>query len=107
MDFFVTELRFLEDFRLQLELDELFDPLSLQQDLRAFLIHRDAELVFLREKKRVGPLPKLEAQIAKQIAKLRGLFSCEPVSVGSHCFGPATVQRFGHQSEFCLPPSAC
>src|SRR4051794_27515401 len=107
MNFFVTELRFLQDFRLKLELDELFDTLSLQQELRAFLINGDAQLVFLGKEKRVWPRSKLEAKIAKQIAKLRGLFSCEPVSVGSHCFGPATVQRFPHQSEFCLPPSAC
>ena len=106
VDFFVAELRFLEDLRLDLELDEFLDPLPLQQELRPLFVNRDTELVFLREEKRVWPLGEFETEIAKQSAKLRRLFSCERVSVGSHCFGRATVQRFPHQSEFCLPPSA-
>src|SRR5204863_9613724 len=46
MHFLVTELRLLENFRLQLELDELLDSLPLQQYFRPLLINRDAELIF-------------------------------------------------------------
>src|ERR1043166_110605 len=40
MNFFVTELRLLQNFRLQLELNEFFDSLSLHQHLRPFFENR-------------------------------------------------------------------
>src|ERR1044072_5077914 len=54
MHLLVAELRLLKNLGLELELNELLDPLALQQDLWPFLINRDAQFVFLREEERIG-----------------------------------------------------
>ena len=56
MHFLVAELRLAQDLRFELKLHELLDPLPLQQHLRPLLVNGDAELVLLREEKRVRPL---------------------------------------------------
>jgi hypothetical protein len=64
--FFVAQLGFTEDLRLQLELDELLHAFALHEHLRSFLINRDAEPVLLREKKRVLLWREFEPEFFEQ-----------------------------------------
>ena len=73
MDLLVAELRLFQDFRLELELDELLNPPSLKQKLGTLLVNRDAQLVFLREEKRVRLRREDEAEIVQQGTQLGGL----------------------------------
>ena len=66
MHLLVTEARFAENLRLEFETDEILDPLALQQNLRTLLVDRDAQLVLLREKKRVGLRRKIETKLAQE-----------------------------------------
>ena len=95
MNLLVAEFRLLENFRLQLELDELLNPLALQQNLRALLVDSDAKFVLLREKERVRLWRKVEAKILKQRTKLSRLIGRKRVSVRIHLSGGRTsnVQR--------------
>src|SRR5436189_4112916 len=84
MNLFVAELCFLKNLRFQLELDKFLQPFALQQDFRAFLVNRDAELVFLGEKEGVRPRSEVEAKLLQQNAQLRGLVRRKRVSVRVH-----------------------
>ena len=53
MHLLVAESRLAQNFRFELELNELLDPFALHQDFRPLLVNCDAELVLLREKNRV------------------------------------------------------
>ncbi len=86
MNLFIAELCLPENFRLQLELDELLDSLALQQNLRPLLVDGDAEFVFLREKERVRLRREVETEFLQQAAKLCGLIRRKRVSVGIHSF---------------------
>ena len=66
MHFLVAELRLAQNLRFELELHELLDPLALQQHLRSLLVNGDAQLVLLREEKRVRPRREFERQFLEQ-----------------------------------------
>ncbi len=84
MNFLVAKFRLFENFRLQLELDELLNPFALQQNLRTLFVDGDAEFVFLREEERVRLWREVETEFLEQGAKLRRLIRRERVSVGVH-----------------------
>src|SRR4029453_2221811 len=71
--FFIAQLCFAENLRLQLKLHELLHAPALHEHLRSFLINRDAEPVLLCKKKRVFLWRKFEPELFEQYAKLRRL----------------------------------
>jgi A/G-specific adenine glycosylase len=84
MNLLVAEFRLLENLRLQLELDELLNPLALQQNLRALLVDSDAKSILLREKEGVRFWRKVETKILKQRTKPSRLIGRKRVSVRIH-----------------------
>src|SRR3954447_3908455 len=80
----IAELRFAQNFWLELELYELLDAFSLEQKLRPFLVDGRAELVLLREKERVGFRRECEAGLLEQGAQLFRLFVRERLRIGIH-----------------------
>ena len=82
MHFFIAQLCFAENLRLQLELHELLHAPALHEHLRSFLINRDAEPVLLRKKKRVFLWRKFEPEFFEQSPQLCDLFLRERMRVG-------------------------
>ena len=81
MHFLVTEFGFAKNFRLQLELHELLHAPALHQDLRPFLIDRDAQFILLRKENCVRLGGKFVAELFEQLAQLSHLLVCKRVSV--------------------------
>src|ERR1700730_6216294 len=65
MHFFVTEFRFAQDFRFQLELDEFLHALALHEHFRSFLVNCDAQFVFLRKEERVRLQRKFKTELSE------------------------------------------
>ena len=81
MHFFVTQLRFAKNFRLQLELHEFLHAFSLHEHLWSFLVNRHTQFVLLREENRPFLRRELEAEFFKQSPQLYDLFLRERMSV--------------------------
>jgi hypothetical protein len=71
--FFVAELRFAQNFRLQFELHELLDAPALHQHLWSFFVNRYAQLVLLRKKNCPLLRRELEPGLIEQSPKLSHL----------------------------------
>ena len=84
IDFLVTEFGLAQNLRLKLELHKLLHPLALHEHFRAFFVNRDAELVFLRKKKRVLFWRKFKTELMQQLAKLCRLFGRKQMRIRIH-----------------------
>src|SRR5207247_2140136 len=93
MHFLISQLRFAQNFRLQLELHELLDTAALHEDLWPLLVNRHAQFVFLRKEQRVLLRRKFESELFKQRAKLCCLLFRERVSVRIHWQTTSNAQR--------------
>ena len=102
MHFLVSEFCFAEDFRFQLELDKLLDPLSLNQHLGSLFVNRDTKLVLLPEKNRVFFGTEFESKLIEESAQLRDLRRRESVGVGVHQLrwrGTPNAERRPHKVQ--------
>ena len=74
VDFFITELCFTQNFRLQLELHEFFHAFALNEHLWTFLVNGHAQFILLTKEKCVRLRREFENKVIEQRAEFVGLF---------------------------------
>src|SRR4029077_16281165 len=93
MHFFVAQLRFAENLRLQLKLHEFLQAFSLDEHLWSFLVNRHAQFVLLSEKNRPFLRRELEAEFFEQSPQFCHLIVSERMCIRIHSQKPFNAER--------------
>src|SRR4029077_3087996 len=93
MHFFVAQLCFAENLRLELKLHEFLQAFSLHEHFWPFLVNRHAQFVLLPEKNRPFLRRELEAEFFEQSPQFCHLIVSERMCIRIHSQKPFNAER--------------